>query len=436
MHSLELYFTDIETTHTYAVYPQECLRGSPYADLTFISVIGEPLTYEVNLCKETFDDHAGIYFSYTKVNVNIKPFVKGLFPLVKYGRHSVWCLDEDKIERNASQSGFEKGYLCYLPSQVITDKASFSELRPQQDDLKFKFDPKAKIEKGKEYVRPASIEIKVEIYDPEGHFLALLSVGNIEQASFNKPCTFSGASKNLPSNMPGEIEYYRKRPKLFHSFNFNSVASDGTSSPLSEKICIVQHDESVKEAAKRFSNEHKLGVKHEKYVEDELSKSIQYKQERRQVLRKIIKEKIRNGKKINVVFGASSQQTEEIIHYFDTSDWIPLTINDFDMLSEDDFRFFFDPESGFGTNSIEVIDAVMTEHVFEHLNVVDAIYALKLLTKYLKNDGYMRIVPDWNINGSNATSQKYMEDIRDKHYQQYNYQNLQSFFPNIFSTTV
>ena len=182
--------------------------------------------------------------------------------------------------------------------------------------------------------------MKVEIYDSKGHFLALLSVGNIEQASFNKPCTFSGAPKNLPSNMPGEIEYYRKRPKLFFAFNFNSVASDGTSSPLSENLCIVQHDESVKEAAKRFSNEHKLGVKHEKYVEDELSKSIQYKQERRQVLRKIIKERIRNGKKINVVFGATSQQTEEPIHYFDTSDWIPLTINDFDMLSEDDFRFF------------------------------------------------------------------------------------------------
>ena len=170
-------------------------------------------------------------------------------------------------------------------------------------------------------------------------------------------------------------------------------------------MCIVQHDENVKEAAKRFSNEHKLGLKHEKYVEDELSKVIQIKQGRRQALRKVIKERSRNGKKITVVFGATFQQTEEIIHYFDTSDWIPLTINDFDMLSEDDFRYF-DPESSFGTNSIEVIDAVMTEHVFEHLNVVDAIYALKLLTKYLKNDGYVRIaVPDWN--DSNATSQKY-----------------------------
>ena len=355
--------------------------------LNFISVIGESLRYEINLCKETFDDHAGIYFSYTKVNVNIKPFVKGLFPLVKYGRYSVWCLDEDKIERNASQSSFQKGYLCYLPSQVITDKANFSELRPQHDDVKFKFDPKGKIEKGREYARLGSIEIKVEIYDPEGHFLALLSVGNIEKDSFNKPCKFSGARKNLLPNMPGEIEYYRKRPKLFHSFNFASVASDGTTSPLSENLCIVQHDENVKEAAKRFSNEHKLGLKHEKYVEDELSKVIQIKQGRRQALRKVIKERIRNGKKINVVFGATFQQTEEIIHYFDTSDWIPLTINDFDMLSEDDFRYFFDPESSFGTNSIEVIDAVMTEHVFEHLNVVDAIYALKLLTKYLKNDG-------------------------------------------------
>ena len=64
-----------------------------------------------------------------------------------------------------------------------------------------------------------------------------------------------------------------------------------------EKICIVQHDESVKEAAKRFSNEHKLGVKHEKYVEDELSKSIQYKQERRQVLRKILRRKFATEKK-------------------------------------------------------------------------------------------------------------------------------------------
>ena len=67
-------------------------------------------------------------------------------------------------------------------------------------------------------------------------------------------------------------------------------------------------------------------------------------------------------------------------------DWIPLTINDFDMLSEDDFRYFFDPESSFGTNSIEVIDAVMTEHVFEHLNVVDAIYALKIIAQVFKND--------------------------------------------------
>ena len=50
--------------------------------------------------------------------------------------------------------------------------------------------PKGKIGKGREYARLGSIEIK-EIYDPEGHFLALLSVGNIEKDSFNKPCKFS-----------------------------------------------------------------------------------------------------------------------------------------------------------------------------------------------------------------------------------------------------
>ena len=68
--------------------------------------------------------------------------------------------------------------------------------------------------------------------------------------------------------------------------------------PLSEHSCIVQHDESVKEAAKRFSNEHKLGVKHEKYVEDELSKSIQYKQERRQDLKKFLRKKFATEKKL------------------------------------------------------------------------------------------------------------------------------------------
>ena len=55
---------------------------------------------------------------------------------------------------------------------------------------------------------------------------------------------------------------------------------------------------------------------------------------------------------------------------------------------------------------LEVIDSIMAEHVFEHLNTIDTIYALKLLTKYLKKYGYIRIaVPDWNINYFNETEQ-------------------------------
>ena len=50
-------------------------------------------------------------------------------------------------------------------------------------------------------------------------------------------------------NMPGESGI---TSKAFHSFNFASVASDGTTSPLSENLCIVQHDENVKEAQKVF----------------------------------------------------------------------------------------------------------------------------------------------------------------------------------------
>lgn len=66
--------------------------------------------------------------------------------------------------------------------------------------------------------------------------------------------------------------------------------------------------------------------------------------------------------------------------------WLPTDIEHLDMLDIKDWRKYFREDS---------IDAIMAEHVWEHLSEEEAIVAAKNCYKYLKPGGYLRIaVPD------------------------------------------
>jgi predicted SAM-dependent methyltransferase len=78
-----------------------------------------------------------------------------------------------------------------------------------------------------------------------------------------------------------------------------------------------------------------------------------------------------------VVIGASAT--------FDPG-WIPSEIEALNVLREADWARFFEPGS---------IDALLAEHVWEHLTAEEALLGAQLCHRYLKPGGYLRIaVPD------------------------------------------
>jgi predicted SAM-dependent methyltransferase len=80
-----------------------------------------------------------------------------------------------------------------------------------------------------------------------------------------------------------------------------------------------------------------------------------------------------------IVIGASSA--------FDPG-WIPTEIEALNILRETDWERFFRPGS---------IDAMLAEHVWEHLNEAEALRGAELCRRYLKPGGYLRVaVPDGN----------------------------------------
>jgi predicted SAM-dependent methyltransferase len=80
-----------------------------------------------------------------------------------------------------------------------------------------------------------------------------------------------------------------------------------------------------------------------------------------------------------VVIGASGT--------FD-SGWIPTEVEALNILCEADWRRFFEPDS---------IDALLAEHVWEHLTEEEGLQGAALCRRYLKPGGYLRIgVPDGN----------------------------------------
>jgi predicted SAM-dependent methyltransferase len=68
--------------------------------------------------------------------------------------------------------------------------------------------------------------------------------------------------------------------------------------------------------------------------------------------------------------------------------WIATEIDFLNMLNEKDWQYFFN-ENG--------VDAILAEHVWEHLYPAEALQAAKFCYKYLKPGGYLRVaVPDGN----------------------------------------
>lgn len=80
-----------------------------------------------------------------------------------------------------------------------------------------------------------------------------------------------------------------------------------------------------------------------------------------------------------IAIGASS--------FFDPG-WIPAEIEALNLLREADWNRFFQPDS---------IDAMLAEHVWEHLTEEEALRGAQLCRRYLKPGGYLRVaVPDGN----------------------------------------
>ena len=91
------------------------------------------------------------------------------------------------------------------------------------------------------------------------------------------------------------------------------------------------------------------------------------------------------------------------------------------MLHENDWRYFFDKNK---------IDAILAEHVWEHLNEKDGLLAAQNCFKFLRPGGYLRIaVPDGlnpNPEYINYVKPGGTGDGADDHKVLYNYQILSS----------
>ncbi len=71
--------------------------------------------------------------------------------------------------------------------------------------------------------------------------------------------------------------------------------------------------------------------------------------------------------------------------HFDT-DWIPTDQEVLDLLKPDDWSRYLAPDS---------VDAILAEHVWEHLTLAEGLFAARTCFTYLKPGGYLRLaVPD------------------------------------------
>ena len=101
----------------------------------------------------------------------------------------------------------------------------------------------------------------------------------------------------------------------------------------------------------------------------------QAKLKRRQ--RRELKQALRDRTVKKIIVGAGGTQFE---------DWVPTNKEILNLLVESDWADYFDPDS---------LNAILAEHVWEHLSLEDGVRACKNCFVYLKQGGLLRIaVPD------------------------------------------
>jgi predicted SAM-dependent methyltransferase len=128
---------------------------------------------------------------------------------------------------------------------------------------------------------------------------------------------------------------------------------------------------------------------------------------------------------IRLIVGAHDTQYEG---------WISTNVNDLNVTATGDFLYYFSPpemgvaEAGEG-GSVH-IDAVLAEHVWEHLDLVQGLKAARLLHRHMRVGSYIRLaVPDWWAKGIGGQRQLHLrKDIRDGHKVQYNIRLLSAVF--------
>ena len=97
-----------------------------------------------------------------------------------------------------------------------------------------------------------------------------------------------------------------------------------------------------------------------------------------------------NKNNLRVVIGSSKKYSEG---------WIPTQFNQFNILNPKHWAFYFHKES---------IDAILAEHVWEHLSEDDGMIAANYCYSYLKPGGYIRLaVPD-----GNHPSKEYIDRVK------------------------
>jgi predicted SAM-dependent methyltransferase len=103
--------------------------------------------------------------------------------------------------------------------------------------------------------------------------------------------------------------------------------------------------------------------------------------------------------------------------------WVPTEKDELDLLNESDWQRYFEESS---------LDAILAEHVWEHLTFTESLLAAQICYRYLKSGGYLRIaVPDGYHPNPN-----YIEDIKpggiglgaDDHKVLYTYDTLSNVF--------
>jgi len=147
---------------------------------------------------------------------------------------------------------------------------------------------------------------------------------------------------------------------------------------------------------------------------------IKYHKKRRDFKRHLSKHK-KEGLPLKIVIGSSGIYDE---------DWIPSEVYILNLLDERTWNRYFVSNA---------IDAMLAEHVWEHLTLEQGKIAAKTCYKYLKQGGYIRLaVPDGFHN-----DQKYIDYVKpngsgagaDDHKVLFNYKSFTSVFNEIGDTT-